>query len=411
MKILFYGMNFSPELTGVGKYSGEMINFLVMKGHEVFVVTAPPYYPGWKVFNNYSSWKYKSEKIADKFNICRCPIYIPKNPTSLTRIIHLFSFALFSLPLMLKKIFWKPDLVIFIEPSIFCAPCALVTAKIARAKSVLHIQDYEIDAMFGLGIMKENRLLRILKKIERYIMRSSDRVSSISYSMINMAIKKSVAKDKIIFFPNWVDTKFISPSGNRQRFRKAWGIKEDTKIILYSGNIGKKQGLEMVLESAEYFKNNDDVLFLIIGDGANKSTLVQISNEKQLSNVHFKPLQPYEDMPDLLAMADIHLVVQRIGAADIVLPSKLTGILSAGGHALITAEPHTELGLLAKKVPGIAHFVKPESLSEFISGLNVLLNSDTLRPNLIARKYALDELEHDVVLNRFEQELMALVYK
>lgn len=409
MKILFYGINFSPELTGVGKYSGEMINYLVSMGHQVRVVTALPYYPDWNISGDYKWWKYRVEKISFKLNIYRCPLYVPKNPTSVTRLIHLISFAASSFPLMLRQIFWKPDLVLFIEPSLFCAPCAIVTAKAAGARSVLHIQDYEIDAMFGLGLMKEGLLARVAKTVERFIMRSCDKVSTISGSMINRAIEKGVPKSKVIFFPNWVDTIFISPSANKQRFRQEWGISESDKIILYSGNLGKKQGLEIVLEAAANFKDRKNVHFFIIGEGAHKATLVRYVNEKRLSNVHFKPLQSYDDLPDLLAMADIHLVVQRKGAADIVLPSKLTGILSAGGHALITAEPHTELGLLAENFPGIAYFVEPESASEFVSGLNALLVCDTSCPNLIARKYALDVLDHDAVLSRFEQVLTALV--
>ena len=144
---------------------------------------------------------------------------------------------------------------------------------------------------------------------------------------------------------------------------------------------------------------------------ASKARLEQQAKEQSLTNLKFFPLQPYEDLPALLAMADIHLVDQKKGAADIVLPSKLTGILSAGGYSLITAEQDTELGRLCNNFPGIAECVEPEDLDAFIAGLNTLLENVTSTGgyNKAARQHALDYLNKDAVLNRFEQNLVQLV--
>ena len=151
--------------------------------------------------------------------------------------------------------------------------------------------------------------------------------------------------------------------------------------------------------------------FCIVGNGASKDRLEQQAKEHNLTNLKFFPLQPYEDLPALLAMADIHLVVQRKGAADIVLPSKLTGILSAGGYSLITAEQETELGRLCSNFPGIAERVEPEDLDAFIAGLSILIEKVSMSDchNKTARQYALDYLNKDAVLNRFEQDLVRLV--
>jgi len=119
VRILIYGINYAPELTGIGKYSGEMAAWLVAQGHDVRVVAAPPYYPEWKVAEGYSCKWYGRENLA--VQVWHCPVYVPGKLSGLKRILHLASFALSSLPVMLRQIFWRPDVVFVVEPSLFCA--------------------------------------------------------------------------------------------------------------------------------------------------------------------------------------------------------------------------------------------------------------------------------------------------
>jgi putative colanic acid biosynthesis glycosyltransferase WcaI len=404
MKILIYGINYSPELTGVGKYSGEMAVWLSEKGSEVKVVTAPPYYPNWSVADGYSAKKYCTEHI-DGVEVLRCPLFVPSEPTTVSRIIHLLSFSLTSFFGLFRHFLWRPDVVIVVEPSLFCVPGALIFSVLTRAKTVLHIQDFELDAMLGLGMVKTGLLSKMAFGVERWLMKRFDRVSTISFSMLNRVEFKGVQTDQTLFFPNWVNTSFISPQADGSIYRDKWDFSRNHKLILYSGNIGKKQGLEVVLEAAHHLNGNENIHFIIVGQGAHRSELEQIKSDKNLSNVHFKDLVPYQDLPELMAMADIHLVVQKKGAADSVLPSKLTSILSVGGHSLITAEDNTELGLLIQKYPGIAQRVEPEDVKDFVRVLLYLVEKDTKAVNSVARTYAVNELQQDAILARFNQSL------
>lgn len=417
MRFMLYSLNYSPELTGIGKYNGEMCAELVKRNLEVTAVVAPPYYPEWQVHKPYRKYLYQKQ-VNQGVNLVRCPLYVPRNVTTVKRLIHLGSFAFSSSFALLSQLFSKPDIIVLVQPTLFCAPFALLYAKLTGAKCIMHIQDYEVDAMLGLGLLgegsktqesKENsKVLKLIKKIECWLTKRFDAVSTISLSMIENAKAKGVDKEKIIYFPNWSDTEFVTPTSCGRALKQAWGFNSSDKIILYAGNIGKKQGLELVLQAAQNFSDYGHIKFVLVGAGAHVEHLKSLAKDMQLHNVFFKPLQAWERVPEMLALADVHLVVQNKGAADAVLPSKLTNILSAGGHALVTAEKNTELGNIAQNHPGIFTLVEPEDVDAFTSGLQTIVAKDTSQHNVIAREFATQYLAKDKILDQFVIDLKSL---
>ncbi|HFJ1023321.1 TPA: colanic acid biosynthesis fucosyltransferase WcaI [Salmonella enterica] len=401
MKILVYGINYSPELTGIGKYTGEMVAWMAREGHEVRVITAPPYYPQWKVGERYSAWRYRREE--GEATVWRCPLYVPKQPSTLKRLLHLGSFALSSFfPLMAQRR-WKPDRIIGVVPTLFCTPGMRLLATLSGARTVLHIQDYEVDAMLGLGMAgkgKRGSVARLATAFERSALRNVDNVSTISRSMMNKAREKGVAAEKILFFPNWSEVARFQDVNDADvtALRQQLGLPEGKKIVLYSGNIGEKQGLEKVIDAAERLRDRP-LIFAIVGQGGGKARLENMARERGLPNIKFLPLQPYDALPALLKMGDCHLVVQKRGAADAVLPSKLTNILAVGGNAVITAEPHTELEQLCARYPGIAVCVEPESTDALVNGISQALAMP--KNNTTAREYAERTLNKENVLRQF----------
>jgi colanic acid biosynthesis glycosyl transferase WcaI len=376
---------------------------LADKGHDVRVICAPPYYPEWQVAEPYSGSQYRTEQ-RHKVTVFRCPLFVPKRPKTLSRLLHLFSFGLSSLPVLFKQWVWKPDVVICIEPTFFCVPGTVLFCKLRNSKSLLHIQDFELDAMLGLGLGKSGLVAQFAGQVERFFMRRFDAISTISYSMLKKVKDKNSQPEKVFYFPNWVDTDFLTPNADPDLFRKRWDIAESTRVVLYSGNMGKKQGLEIVLQAADQLRQQTNLLFLMIGSGAAQEELVQQAEQLQLDNLRFYPLQPYEDLPALMALADIHLVIQKKGAADAVLPSKLTTILAVGGECVITAEATTELGLLCQEYPGIARCIEPENADALAATLKeMLVNlpfSEDGVYNQVAHQFALDNLKKDHILSR-----------
>jgi len=404
MKILLYCINFAPEQIGVGKYTGEMAAWLARFGHDMHVVTAPPYYPAWKIDTGYRAWRYSREEWQG-CSVWRCPLWVPARPRGLTRILHLISFALSSLPVLAGQIGWRPDIVFVVEPPFFCAPGALLFARLTGARAWLHVQDFEVAAYFGLDFGRTRLLQRFLVSMEGWLMRRFDRVTTISQSMLERIRRLGVSEADTSVFPNWIDARLMDTDPSDGDLRRAWNLTDSQKVVLYAGNMGMKQGLDMVLRVAQMLLlSRPDIRFLMIGDGADRENLKGKVRNLGLSNVIFKPFQPIQSLPSLLNLAHVHLVVQRRGAADAVMPSKLTGILAAGGAALITADAATELGRLIERHPGIAVRVEPENPDALLSAITSLIDDDDKRRmcGSIARRYAREHLCTDGILSEFE---------
>ena len=384
MKILIYGLNYAPELSGVGKYTAEMAHMLAECGHDVRVVCAPPYYPDWKVGAGYSMWRYRRD-IMRGVRIWRAPLWVPSRQSGVKRMVHLASFALSSMPLLARQIAWRPTAVMLIAPTILCAPGALALARLTGAKAWLHVQDYEVDAAFDLGLLKSARAARIAYWIERLIMRRFDVVSSISNQMVQRAVSKGVDTAKTAFLPNWVDTRDIFPLGRVSEYRETLGIPARNTVVLYSGNMGAKQGIETLADAAAALAARDDISFVFCGNGAARDDLVKRC--EGLRNCRFLPLQPASSLNELLNVADIHVLPQRSDAADLVMPSKLTGMLASGGAVIAMARPGTALH---EAVADTGVIVPPENTGALVEAIQTLAEDGARRAALGAagRRYA-----------------------
>lgn len=398
MRVLVYAINHAPEIIGIGKYVGEMVAWLTANGHEVRVVVAPPYYPSWRVSTGYSAWRYRTEH-RDGATVYRCPLYVPKRPTPLRRVIHLMSFALTSLPVALwQGLFWRPDVVFVVEPPLACAPTAWLAARLARAKAWLHIQDFEADVAFELGLIESPLLHSLVKYIECHLMRRFDVVSAISLQMCERLLRKGVRPHRIELFENGVDTEAMHPLEGPSPMRSELGIEDGTMVALYAGNIGEKQGLDTLIGVARQLAGRRDILFLLAGEGG---MLARLETEAEdLDNFRILPLQPLSRFNDLLNLADVHLLPQRRDAADLVMPSKLLGMLASGRPVIAGAMDGTAV---ATMVEGRGLIVEPENTMAMAAAIETLADDPERRLALgqAARELAVKRLNKDVTLSRF----------
>ena len=411
MRVLIYGVSFAPELTGVGKYTGEMAAWLTARGHDVRIVTAPPYYPDWRVGEGYSSWKYRREffRFDEQSGVWaqRCPIWVPRMPSGKKRLLHLGSFALSSSPVAMANVRWRPNVVMTVEPTLAVAPTALLLARLSGAKSWLHVQDFEVDAAFDMGLLAEGWLKKWAMRGERALLRRFDRVSTISDRMMERLVEKGVGDEAKVLFPNWADTHSIRPLDVPSGFRRELGLAQDAVVVLYSGNLGEKQGLEVLVQAAERTLSENDLVWVLAGSGSARARLEALSSG--LSNVRWLPLQPLERLNELLNLADIHVLPQRADAADLVMPSKLTGMLASGRATVATAADGTQVGQVMDEC-GVR--VPPGDAQALAHAVIGLAHDESRRRALgaKARAYAERHLGYDSIMSRFEAELNALVY-
>jgi len=414
LRILIYGLNYAPELTGIGKYTGEMAVWLAERGHEVHVVTAPPYYPAWRIREDYRGTWYRTERAPGQPLVHRTPLYVPEKPTGIKRIVHLVSFMLGSLPVMVREMFWHPDVVFTVEPTFFCAPLTLFIGKSAGAACWLHVQDFEVDAAFELGLLPAQGPVHDgALRIEKFFTFAFDRVSGISSRMVDRALAKGIPAGHVVLFPNWVDVDTIyplDPVANRSNsFRRELASRipgiEDKIILLYSGNMGAKQGLELLAPLAHSFVADSRVHFVFCGDGAFRSRLEALVSGHP--NVTLLPLQPLDRLNDLLNSADIHLLPQRASAADLVMPSRLSAMLASGRPVIATAHPGTQVAQVVED-RGLA--IPAEDDAALRAAVLLLVEDEDLRLHLgrAAREYAVAHLGKQQVLDQFELDLLEL---
>jgi colanic acid biosynthesis glycosyl transferase WcaI len=398
MKILIYSANYAPEPTGIGKYSGEMAEWLAAKGHDVRVVAAPPYYPTWQVAEGYRGWRYQRETL-NGVDVWRAPLWVPSQPSGLKRVLHLLSFAVTSAPLMLRQAVWMPDVVLTVAPAMACAPMGWLTARLCGAKAWLHVQDFEVDVAFQMNLLKGPFKRALALWCERRLLRGFDKVSSISVKMVERLRAKGVDSDAIELFPNWVDTDGVTPLTGLSSYRREWGIPAAAKVVLFSGTWGAKQSLLSIPAVARQLAHRTDVQFVICGDGVMRPELEAAC--AGLPNVMLKPLQPKERLGELLGLADVHLLTQSADAEDLVLPSKLTGMLSSGRPVIATCRAGTEIAQVVSRCGAVVDPDNVEALAQAVVQMVDTPRCDLATLGEQARHYAEHALARDPILARW----------
>lgn len=356
LRVLVVGINYAPDYLGIAKYTTELCEELVKRGHAVEVVTAPPYYPAWVIPEGYRGRGWTTATL-NGVSIHRTPLYVPRSPSGVTRLLHHLSFALAAaIPALQAARRGRPDVVLAIAPSLMSAPIAMAAAWIGKARSWLHIQDFEVDAAFQFGILRGEPAKRWAALTERWIFGRFDKVSTISGNMRQALVTKGVHADHALEVRNWVDIDAIRALPDSDTaYRAELGIPATSVLALYSGNMASKQGLEKLADMAAILEvEAPDVRVVLCGGGPLRRELERLCATR--ANVRFLDLQPIERLGELLATADIHLLPQRSEVEDLVLPSKLTGMLASGRPVVAMAHAGTAL---AHEMAGCGLAVEP----------------------------------------------------
>ena len=405
MNILIVGLNYAPEPVGIGPYTTGMAQALAAAGHAVTVVCGKAYYPRWELHAEHRA-PGVLRTIEHGVTVVRVPHYIPAKPSGARRLVHHLTYMLRAIPAALRAArFRRPDVVVCIAPSLISVVAARLVARRSGAKLWLHIQDFEVEAAFATGLLRDGGMMaRLARAFERWSF-SATRVSSISPQMCARLVAGGVPPERVIEFRNWADIDTIRPLTGPSPYAAEFGI-TTPHVSLYSGNIGNKQGIEILIDVARLLVHRDDVTFVIAGEGALQAQLVAAA--QGLGNVRFEPLQPRERLTELLGLATVHLLPQLAGAADLVLPSKLTNMLASGRPVVATASAGTGLAL---ECEGCGLVTEPGDAPAMAAAIEALLDDPEARARFgaEARRRAEQRWSRVAILDRFESALRACV--
>ncbi|MDQ3625319.1 MAG: glycosyltransferase, partial [Verrucomicrobiota bacterium] len=265
------------------------------------------------------------------------------------------------------------DVVIVVSPPLALGIAAAALRVLKRMPFIFHVQDLQPDAALSLGLLKQGWIRTILFWLERFSYRNAARVSGISHGMLEAFRSKGIAESKLIYFPNGVSIPPAEGFSSRGAFRARQGLGASDFIAVYSGNLGQKQGLEVLIDAGARLKATNVHIF-VCGDGARRDALAERVAELGLGNVMLLPLQPTAAYYEMLADADVCVITQEPGTGGAFLPSKLLPALAFGKPVLAVSDPDSEL---ARAVTGGGF------------GLNIT------PPNPMSVAAALDELAHD----------------
>lgn len=213
---------------------------------------------------------------------------------------------------------------------------AALIKKIKRVPFVYNLQDIFPDSLVGTGLAKKGGLLwKIGRLIENFTYRNADKIIVISQDFKKNIMAKGVPEDKIVVVYNWVDQNAVKdiPRSENKLFAK-YNLDPSKFYVTYNGNIGLTQNMDMLLEVAKSLEANEDIHFVLVGNGAYLEQVKQIVADRNISNVHLLPFQPYEDISHVFSLGDVSLVISKPGVGENSVPSKTWSIMSASRPVL-----------------------------------------------------------------------------
>jgi len=405
LDILIFSINYWPEQFGIAPFATGRAEFLASRGHHVTVCTGFPYYPDWRVLPHYRK-KIIATEAVNGVTILRSWLYVPGRVSSVTRMIHEASFVASTFARALGH--KRPELILAISPPLGLGLVALLLGRLWAVPYTVHVADLQPDAAADLGMIRNRGLLAFLYWVERLVYRNAVLISSLTPPMRDRVISKGVKEDKVALFPDWADPLLfgISIDDQGRGFRERFGF-DSNFLVTHSGNMGVKQGLDVVLDAAAEARDKRRVKFLLVGDGAARPTLEKQAKRRSLENVCFVPTQPKAMFLELLAATDLALITQQRSVADIVFPSKTITLLAAGRPVVASVNAESEVARVIN-ASGAGVVVPPEDSRALLQAISELQCNSYRRKmcGLNGRAYAQDTWERVKILEQMEQSLL-----
>lgn len=403
MRVLILSINYWPEVTGIGAFTTYRAEYLAAAGHDVEVCTTFPYYPEWKVPANYKG-RIASNEEHNGVRIFRSIAYVPNPVTALRRIIHESTFVVSSL---IRACFRKrPDVLLVVSPPLGLALSAIFLCRVWRRPYVFDVEDLQPDSAADLRMLPFSAV-RFLYGVEKAAYRNAAMVTTLTASMRERIIEKGIPEQKVdLIEPRMDDSLADLAIAEGARFRERYQI-GDAFLITYSGNMGVKQGLDVVLDAAVLSRSDVSMLFLLVGSGADCERLRRRAAELQLPNVRFLPLLDEVDFRGLIAASDICLVTQQKAISEVAFPSKIVTYLAAARPIIASVNPESEVADIVRD-SGAGKTVGAGDPEALLAAICELREQDLQQLGRNGRSYASRRWAATRVLGHLEEMLVTV---
>ena len=369
MKLVVVAPHFAPDLAPTGEVVTRVVEELGARGHRIEVVAALPWYRRHQVEPEYSGRLYRYED-RPWGRIVRIHPFPGSDKRNLVR--RAAGYAGFSALAAAMGGTGDPvDGVLAVSPPLTLALAGWAVAKKRKASFVFNVQDIYPDIAVDLGVLTGKRIVQAAYRLERWSYNSADAVTVLSEGLRENVSRKTDRPDKVRVIPNFVDTDWIRPSDPANAYRREFGLEGKT-VVMYAGNVGLSQGLDLVVDAAAALAYEEDLVFVINGSGTDRKDLEQ--KARGLVNVRFVDMQPAGRLPEVLAAADIHLVTLKRGLARSSVPSKTYSILAAGRPLLASVDEGSEIAAVVARA-GAGLSVAPEDPEAFTKALRRMLDN------------------------------------
>lgn len=363
--------HFAPDTAPTGEVITRIVEEFVALGERVHVVTSLPWYREHAIEAGWAGRLVRREKTSWG-SVIRVHPFPGKSKRNLLR--RSLGFAGFSVvagmcTLLAGGIYRRPRAIIAMSPPLTLGLTGWLASRVRWCPMIFNIQDVFPDAAVETGAITNERIISAARWLERVSYERSDIVVVLSNDLKDNVVAKvgHRHKNKVVVIPNFVDAERITPRDRMTPFRHELGIGDQT-VVMYAGNVGYSQSLEMLLDAARQLP---DVTFVINGDGSARHELEE--KARGITNVIFSGYQPRDRVPEVLASADIHVVPLRTGLGAVSVPSKTYSILAAARPVVAAIDAGTEVTrILASSGAGIA--VPPDSPAEFIQAISTFVN-------------------------------------
>jgi glycosyltransferase involved in cell wall biosynthesis len=329
--VLIIGINYWPEMTGIGPYTTGMAEELARCGADVTVFAGVPHYPAWQID---PAFRYRrlTRQHRNGVDLWRLRHHVPRKQSALRRAVYE---ATFFAQTMTTRPAEKPDLVLAVAPSLGAAVSGARLARKFDVPVAMVVQDVVGHAASQSGIAGGSRVARATTAIEAWALRQANVIGVVSESFRPVLVDYGVSPDRIVSLPNW--SHLPESTGDSRAIRRRLGWPDDVTVALHSGNMGLKQDLGNIIDAARLTAGRDDVHFVLMGDGSQRRALETAA--QGLPNVRFGELVPDDVYLDVLRAADVLLLNERPSVTDMSLPSKLTSYLRAGRPIVAATAP------------------------------------------------------------------------